>query len=150
VGAVIAGVVLAMRRQIHRQGQVLLASVAVYGLATVGFGLATTFWLSYAFFALTGAGDTVSTVIRGTIRQLMTPDHLRGRMTSVNMVFFMGGPQLGELEAGIVAALLGPAFAIASGGVATVILTWWVARRFPKLRRWTADSEMPLPASVPA
>lgn len=69
------------------------------------------------------AADTVSTVIRSTLRQLLTPDHLRGRMTSVNMVFFMGGPQLGELEAGLVAALLGAPFSIVSGGIATVLLT---------------------------
>ena len=79
----------------------LLVSVVVYGLATALFGLSTIFSLSYFLFALTGAGDTVSTVIRGTVRQVMTPDYLRGRMTSVNMMFFMGGPQLGELEAGV-------------------------------------------------
>ena len=85
----------------------LLASVAVYGLATAMFGISTIFALSYFLFALTGAGDTVSTVIRHTLRQMITPDRLRGRMTGVNMIFFMGGPQLGELEAGLVAALFG-------------------------------------------
>jgi MFS family permease len=97
------------------------------------------FALSYLFFALTGAGDTVSTVIRGTIRQIMTPDHLRGRMTSVNMIFFMGGPQLGELEAGVVAALLGAPFAIVSGGIATVLLTGWIAWKYPRLREYRSD-----------
>ena len=83
------------------------------GGRTAVFGLSTIFVLSYILFALTGAGDTVSTVIRGTLRQMLTPDHLRGRMTSVNMVFFMGGPQLGELEAGIAAQLFGPVIAVA-------------------------------------
>ena len=105
-----------------RQGLILLLSVAVYGLATAIFGISTSFALSYFMFALTGAGDTVSMVIRGTIRQLMTPDELRGRMVSVNMMFFMGGPQLGELEAGLVAAIFGAPFAIFSGGLATVLL----------------------------
>ena len=93
--------------------------------------------------ALTGAGDTVSTVIRGTLRQLITPDRLRGRMTSVNMVFFMGGPELGELEAGLVASVLGVPFAIVTGGLATVLLTIWVARQYPSLRKYTAGDTTP-------
>ncbi len=140
VGAVIAGAALSLRREIYRQGVVLLTSVAVYGLATTFFGLSNTFVLSYFFFALTGAGDTISTVIRGTIRQLKTPNHLRGRMTGINMIFFMGGPQLGELEAGLVAAVFGVPIAIVSGGVATVLLTGWVAWRFPQLRSYTNQS----------
>ena len=140
VGAVIAGTILALRRDIHRQGAVLLVSVAVYGAATALFGLSTSFMLSYLLFGLTGAGDTVSTVIRGTVRQLMTPDRLRGRMTSVNMIFFMGGPQLGELEAGLVAALVGAPLAIFTGGVATVLLTGWIAWRYPRLRQYTNDT----------
>ncbi|MFQ5343809.1 MAG: MFS transporter [Anaerolineae bacterium] len=140
VGAFIAGAILSLREDIHRQGVVLLLSVAVYGLATALFGVSTLFALSYFLFGLTGAGDTVSTVIRGTIRQIMTPDRLRGRMTSVNMIFFMGGPQLGELEAGLVAAALGAPFAIFTGGVATVLLTGWVAWRYPKLRNYTSDT----------
>lgn len=71
--------------------------------------------------ALTGAADTVSTVLRQTIRQLMTPDHLRGRMTSINMIFFMGGPQLGELEAGTVAALVGAPLSVVTGGLGCLI-----------------------------
>lgn len=140
VGAIAAGVALALRRDIRRQGVVLLVSVAIYGLGTALFGLSTLLALSYFLFALTGAGDTVSTVIRGTIRQLATPDRLRGRMTSVNMIFFMGGPQLGELEAGLTASVLGVPFAIFSGGVATVLLTVWIAWRYPRLRTFTLDS----------
>ena len=96
--------------------------------------------LSYVLFALTGAGDTVSTVIRNTIRQVMTPDRLRGRMTGVNMIFAFGGPQLGELEAGLVAAALGVPFAIVTGGIATVLMTGWIAWRYPRLRNYTAES----------
>lgn len=143
VGSVIAGTILSLRRDIYRQGLVLLLSVALYGVATALFGVSTIYALSYTLFALTGVGDTVSTVIRGTIRQLMTPDNLRGRMTGINMIFFMGGPQLGELEAGIVAALFGVPFAIVSGGVATVLLTGWVAWKYPQLRRYT-NSAQPL------
>jgi MFS family permease len=128
-----------MRRDIRRQGAVLLISVAVYGAATALFGLSTIFGLSYFLFGLTGASDTISTVIRGTLRQIMTPDRLRGRMTSVNMIFFMGGPQLGELEAGAVASLFGAPFAIVTGGIATILLTGWLAWRHPVLRRYTSD-----------
>ncbi len=139
IGAVIAGGVLALRKDVHRQGMVLLISVAVYGLATALFGISTVFALSFLMLALTGAADTVSTVIRATLRQLLTPDHLRGRMTSVNMIFFMGGPQLGELEAGLVASAFGVPFAIISGGVATVLLTLWIAWRYPRLRGFTSE-----------
>lgn len=140
LGSVLTGGYLSLRRDIHRQGFVLLSSVAVYGLATALFGISTNFALSYLLFALTGAGDTVSTVIRNTLRQIKTPDRLRGRMTGINMIFFMGGPQLGELEAGIVAALFGVPFAIFSGGVATVLFTGWIAWRYPRLRNYTNAS----------
>ncbi len=139
VGSVSAGLALALTRTIRRQGWVLLASVAIYGLATALFGVSRVFVLSYLLFALTGAADTVSTVIRGTLRQLLTPDHLRGRMTAVNMAFFMGGPQLGEVEAGLVASIFGVSFAIVSGGLATVLLTLWVAWRYPSLRRYAGE-----------
>ncbi len=142
IGALLVGVFLSLRGEMKRQGLILLASVALYGLATAIFGLSTSFALSYFMFALTGAGDTVSMVIRGTLRQLMTPDALRGRMVSVNMMFFMGGPQLGELEAGLVAAVFGAPFAIFSGGVATVLLTAWVAWRYPSIRRYNNASDL--------
>jgi MFS family permease len=138
VGALLAGVILALRNEIKQQGRVLLISVAVYGLATALFGISTIFALSYFLFALTGAGDTVSTVIRHTLRQMITPDRLRGRMTGVNMIFFMGGPQLGEVEAGLVAAVFGVPFAIFTGGVATVLLTGWIAWQYPRLRNYKA------------
>ena len=139
VGSLLAGVILSLRRDIYRQGAVLLGSVAIYGLATALFGLSTSFALSYVLFGLVGAADTVSTVIRQTIRQLMTPDHLRGRMTGINQIFFMGGPQLGELEAGVVAAIFGVPFAIVSGGLATIAMTGWIAWKYPRLRRYTSE-----------
>lgn len=136
VGALITGTILAWWNDIKRQGVLLLSAVVVYGLATALFGASTIFWLSYILFGLTGAADTVSMVIRGTLRQLLTPNELRGRMTSVNMVFFMGGPQLGELEAGLVAAAFGAPFAIITGGLATVFFTLVIAWRYPVLRNY--------------
>lgn len=141
IGAVIAGVILALRKDIKKQGVVLLISVTIYGIATALFGLSTIFFISYVLFAFTGAGDTVSTVIRGTLRQITTPDHLRGRMTSVNMLFFMGGPQLGELEAGLIASAFGAPFAIVSGGILTVIFVGVIAWRYPILRRYEGQTE---------
>ncbi|MEM7802270.1 MAG: MFS transporter [Chloroflexota bacterium] len=134
IGAFGAGLAMALIRDVRRQGIVMLSGVALYGVATALFGLSPFFALSYLFFALTGVGDTISMVIRGTLRQVVTPDHLRGRATSVASIFFMGGPQLGELEAGVVAALFGVPVAIFTGGVAVVLLTGWVAWRYPTLR----------------
>jgi MFS family permease len=145
-GSLLAGLILALRRELPHQGPVLLISVVIYGLATALFGISTVFVASYLLFAITGAADTVSTVIRQTLRQTLTPDRLRGRMTSVNMMFFMGGPQLGELEAGLVASIWGVAFSIISGGLATVFLTGFVAWRYPRLRTYDGVVQEPQPA----
>jgi predicted MFS family arabinose efflux permease len=121
---------------ITHRGRVLVASVLIYGLATVVFGLSTTFWLTFACLAVTGAADTVSTIFRNLIRQLETPDYMRGRMIGVNMVFFMGGPQLGELEAGLVANWLGPVVSVVTGGLGCIIASGWIAARTPALRHY--------------
>jgi predicted MFS family arabinose efflux permease len=107
--------------RIKRRGPVLLWAIVLYGLATVIFGFSRSFWITFAALAMTGATDTVSMVIRNVIRHLHTPDALRGRMTSVNMIFFMGGPQLGEVEAGTVAQLIGAPLSVVTGGVACLI-----------------------------
>ena len=120
-GSVICGLVMARLGVLRRQGKIVLASISIYGAATVLFGISHWFWLSLLMLAVVGASDTVSTVLRQTIRQLVTPDHLRGRMTSVNMIFFMGGPQLGELEAGAVAALIGAQLSVVTGGLGCLI-----------------------------
>jgi MFS family permease len=116
-----------------------LYSVAVYGLATLAFGFSKSFGWSLFFFALTGTADAVSTILRATIRQLVTPDHLRGRMTSVNMIFFMGGPQLGELEAGVVAALFGAPLSVITGGVGCLIAVAMTAWKTPMLRQFDEE-----------
>jgi MFS family permease len=140
VGAVLAGLIMApLANRIRRRGAVLLWAVAGYGVATVGFGLARDYAAAFACLALTGAADTVSMVIRNVIRQLSTPDTLRGRMTSVNMIFFMGGPQLGELEAGLVAQAFGVAASVVSGGVGCLLAVAWVAGRTPALRRYVRE-----------
>ena len=120
-GSIVSGLALARVGVMRRQGKTVLISVAIFGAATVVFALSRWFWLSLLMLAVTGAADTVSTVLRQTIRQLVTPDYLRGRMTSVNMIFFMGGPQLGEFEAGAVAALIGATLSVLTGGVGCLI-----------------------------
>jgi len=120
-GSVITGLVIARLGTLKRQGKLVLISIAVYGAATIAFGLSRWFWLSLVMLAITGAADTVSTVLRQTIRQLVTPNHLRGRMTSVNMIFFMGGPQLGEMEAGALAAAVGATLSVVTGGVGCLV-----------------------------
>lgn len=137
IGAVFAGVVMSQLGEIRRQGPLFLLSVVFFGLATILFGIARVFWLAMLALILVGAADAVSTIIRNTIRQLLTPDHLRGRMVSVNQIFFLGGPQLGEVEAGVVAQLFGAPFAIVSGGIGCLIAVAWVIRRYPQL--WIVD-----------
>ena len=145
VGAMATSAVLvSVAERIERRGPTLLWAVAGYGLATVVFGISRSFGLTFVCLMLTGATDTVSMVIRNIVRQLETPDRLRGRMMGVNMVFFMGGPQLGELEAGAVANWLGAPFSVISGGIGCLIATGWVAFTTPALRRYgrhqTAES----------
>jgi MFS family permease len=132
--------------RIDRRGIVLVAAVMAYGAATVGFGLSRTFWLSFVCLAATGATDTVSMVFRNLIRQLETPDRLRGRMTGVNMVFFMGGPQLGELEAGLVANWLGAVVSVVSGGIGCLVATSWIVNATPALRSYRRTEN---PAMLP-
>ncbi len=136
VGAVIAGLVMARLGNVHRQGAIIIASIAVYGLATIGFGLSRVFWFSLLMLSIVGAADTVSTVLRQTIRQLVTPNYLRGRMTSVNMIFFMGGPQLGELEAGALAAAIGAPLAVATGGIGCLLTVVFALVWAKKLLRY--------------
>jgi MFS family permease len=125
--------------RIERRGPVLLWAIGVFGLATVVFGVSRWFWLTFACLAVTGAADTISIIIRNIVRQLETPDRLRGRMIGVNMVFFIGGPQLGEFEAGAVANWLGATFSVVSGGVGCLIATAWVTAATPALRRYRAS-----------
>lgn len=127
-GAVLAGTVMAFYSgRIRAQGWVILLAVGAYSVCTILFGLSRVFVLSLLFLAGTGAADTVSMILRQTIRQTRTPDALRGRMSSVNMIFFMGGPQLGELEAGIVARAFGSPASVVLGGIGALAATLVIA-----------------------
>jgi MFS family permease len=139
VGAVCAALVISIRGQIAGQGKMLVRAVAVFGVATVVFGLSRNYWLTFGALAVAGASDAVSTILRNTIRQLQTPDRLRGRMVSVTQIFFMGGPQLGELEAGLVAQVFGAPLSVVSGGLGCLLAVAWVARKWPALRGYHGD-----------
>ena len=136
IGSVTAGLVISQIPVIRKKGRVFLAAVLVFGLATVAFGFSNTFGLAMLTLVCIGAADTVSTIIRNTIRQLQTPDHIRGRMTSINQIFFQGGPQLGEVESGLVAAAFGVPFAIISGGIGTIIAAGLIVLKWPELRKY--------------
>lgn len=148
IGALAGSLYTSLRHLPPRQGRILLWSVAAYGGTTVAYGLSRSYWLTFAALALSGLADLVSTVIRQTLRQILTPDGLRGRMTSVNMIFFMGGPQLGELEAGLVASLfasaaIGVTVSVVSGGLATVVLAAGVGLLAPVVRDYVQPETAP-------
>jgi MFS family permease len=135
-GAALTGAALSSMRTIRRQGPAVLWSVALYGASIALFGLSPWFWVSFLLLAVSGAADMVSAVIRNIVRQSLTPDELRGRMSSVVMIFFMGGPQLGEVEAGAVARLFGARVAVTSGGALCVLAAAAAAVLVPQLRRY--------------
>jgi MFS family permease len=139
IGAVAVGLVVSQFNNVRRQGQLLLGSVLVFGVATILFGISRLYALIFFALILVGAADSVSTIIRNTIRNLQTPDSMRGRMTGINQIFFMGGPQLGEIEAGVVAQGFGVPFAIISGGVGTILMVGLIAARWPMLLSYNGD-----------
>lgn len=135
LGAVGVGLWLARRPIERHAGRWLLGGVAVFGLATIVFGLSTSFWPAFLALVVTGAADMVSMVIRQSLVQLETPDAMRGRVGAVNAVFIGASNQLGEFESGATAAWLGPVGSVLLGGLGTllVVAAWW--RLFPALAR---------------
>jgi len=137
VGAVLASAAMVpLTNQIDRRGPALIWAVTMYGVATVVFGVSRSFWLTLACLALSGASDAVSMIIRNLVRQLETPDAMRGRMMGINMIFFMGGPQLGELEAGLAANWIGAPWSVITGGLGCLLATAAVVALTPELRAY--------------
>jgi MFS family permease len=130
---------MSTRGQFKRPGVVMLWAVGLFGAATTLFGLTDNFWLATICFGLTGTGDTISMILRQTIRQLATPDYLRGRLTSINIIFAMGGPQLGNFEAGLVASWLGTPFAVVSGGIGCLLSVALVAKYAKALWNYSGE-----------
>jgi MFS family permease len=138
VGALVTSIVLA-RYPIERQvGRVMLRAVAVFGTATVVFGMSTHMVLSLFALAVLGASDVVSVVIRVSLVQLRTPDAMRGRVSAVHSLFTGTSNQLGEFESGVTAALLGAVPAVLIGGLGTIAVAALWTRLFPELRRVSA------------
>jgi MFS family permease len=150
VGSVAASLVVSQAHALRRQGRLLIGSVVIFGASTVFFGMANGFLFAMLMLIVMGAADAVSTIIRNTVRQMQTPDSMRGRMTSINQMFFQGGPQFGEVEAGIVAQILGVPFAIISGGIGTIIAAALIVRKWPVLLTFNGDEPIPAEASQPA
>ncbi|MDO8618479.1 MAG: MFS transporter [Candidatus Daviesbacteria bacterium] len=141
IGAVIAGLLISIfHSKIKNQGKIIIGAVILYGLATIGFGLSTFYPLSIVLLVIVGFGDMVSTIIRNTARQLITPDHLRGRMTSIMRIFFQGGPQLGDMEAGFLAKAVGGPVSVVIGGVGVILITSLVAFKSKALRDYQSKN----------
>lgn len=150
VGAVAVALVISQIKEIRKQGMVFVTAVVIFGIATIIFGITKSFIVAWLAIAVTGGADGVSTIVRNTIRQLQTPDHVRGRMTSINQIFFMGGPQLGEIEAGAVAQFFGAPFAVITGGIGCIVGTLLIIWKWPQLREYNGDEPIEAGGSFPS
>lgn len=141
VGSLGAAGAMSVWGPVKRSGFWVFIGVGIYGVATVFFAYSSWFWFSLLMLTLTGVGDTISSILRGTINQLQTSDELRGRMSSINSIFTMSGPQLGQFEIGIVATWLGSEIAVLTGGLACLAIVVAVAAYYPHVRGYRIQPE---------
>ena len=134
MGATVIGLLLAVRPIRRHAGLTMFAGVAVFGAATVVFGLSKLLWLSVVALAILGGADMLSVFVRQTLVQLMTPDAMRGRVAAVSTLFISASNELGEFESGLVARFLGAVGAALFGGVGALAVTGLWAWAFPALR----------------
>jgi hypothetical protein len=134
-GAVVTSLWLAHRPPLRRAGRTLLLNVALFGVAMIVFGLSRDFGLSLGALVVSGMADTVSVVVRSTLLQVLTPEHLLGRVSSVNAIFIGSSNEIGAFESGVAAKLLGTVPSVVLGGLATLLVVAVTARRVPELRR---------------
>jgi len=146
-GALATAVIMLFVPPIRRVGRALLLTVAAYGAATVVFGASTWFPLSVVAYAAAGMADQVSVVLRQTTIQLQTPDHLRGRVSSVSSIFIGASNQLSAVESGFVAAATSAPFAVVTGGIGVLLVVAIVARVLPALRHY--ELAPPAPSKAP-
>ena len=135
VGSTLMGLILAHSKPMRNAGRNMLIAVAGFGFATIAFAFSTSFYLSLFLLFLTGVFDNVSVVIRSTILQLMTPDNMRGRVSSVNSMFVGSSNEIGAFESGVTARLMGTQAAVAFGGIMTVLVVMVMAKVTPQLQR---------------
>ena len=138
VGALLMAFLLAHLPPMQNAGRTLLLAVTGFGLATIVFGLSTSFGLSVAMLVFLGAMDNISVVIRGTLLLTQTPDAMRGRISAVNSIFIGISNELGSFESGLAAALFGPLIAVVAGGIGTILVVLIVARVWPEMVRLKA------------
>ncbi|MEO8875036.1 MAG: MFS transporter, partial [Polyangiaceae bacterium] len=134
VGAALMALVFARRPITRHAGKMMLACVAIFGVATIVFALSKSFWLSLFALFVVGASDMVSVVVRSVVVQIATPSEMRGRVAAVNFIFVGASNELGEFESGMTAAWFGAVPAAALGGVATCLVVAIWAALFPSLR----------------
>ena len=135
VGALLGALTSGWTGRVERQGQAVIVSVVAWGLAIAAFGASGPWlWLGLAMLAAAGWADVISAIFRSTILQLSAPDHLLGRLSGIHILVVTGGPRLGDVEAGVVAALVTPTFSVISGGLACVVGAGLVALAYPELR----------------
>jgi MFS family permease len=134
-GAALVSLVLGFRPLTRHLGPAMFAGVAIYGVFTIVFALSANFWLSLGCLAILGAADMISVFVRQNLIQLQTPDHMRGRVSAISLLFIGASNELGEFESGLMAWLMGAVTASIVGGVGTLaIVALWMAL-FPALRR---------------
>lgn len=135
IGAIAVAIYLAFHPIRHHAGILMFVGVALFGAATVVFGLSSTPWLSILALIVMGAADMVSVYVRETLIALWTPDAVRGRVNAVNMVFVGASNELGEFRAGSMASVFGAVHSVVIGGIGTLVVAVLWANRFPKLRK---------------
>ncbi len=135
-GSLLCAFFLAHRPPMERAGRALLWAVVAFGVATIGFGFSTSFWLSMLLLFISGAADHISVIVRHTLVQLLTPDDKRGRVSAVNSLFIGTSNELGGFESGFVASLVGPVFSVVLGGVGTIAVVAIVAMVWPEIRKF--------------
>lgn len=145
LGSILMGFILALRPPIQRGGRTILLTVTTFGLATIVFGLSTSFALSLAALFILGAADNISVVIRQTVLQLLTPDSMRGRVTAVSVIFIGSSNELGEFESGIAAYLIGLVPSVVFGGVMSIVAVGVVSVIWPELLRLGALDQLTPP-----
>jgi MFS family permease len=141
IGALIMAALLVYLPPIRKAGPALLWSVVGFGIVTIIFGLSRWVWLSLLMLALSGALDSISVVIRHTLVQIRTPDHLRGRVAAINSVFISASNELGGFESGLTAALFGPVLSVVGGGIGTILVVVATAMIWPEIRKLGALHE---------
>lgn len=140
-GAVIGSFVMSVAPMPQRPGRAIILAVLAFGICILGFGASSILWLSLLFLAGSGAADAISMAMRHTIRNLVTPDDFRGRIAAAHTTFARGGPQLGEVESGVLASFAGVQFTVAIGGLATILGCLAMSRRVPELLRYQSDGD---------